>query len=102
MKTFVAVVALQLVEEGRLSLGDRLPSVLPEELSARFANGRSWRQEVREHIVEALHLENTLLPEPGDSLIPGSHARGYHVMEGELVDMTEQKMTLLPVLIPQG
>jgi len=38
MRIFVAVVALQLVEEGRLSLGDRLPSVLPEELSARFAN----------------------------------------------------------------
>lgn len=38
MKTFVAVVTLQLVEEGRLYLGDRLPAVLPEKLSARFAN----------------------------------------------------------------
>jgi D-alanyl-D-alanine carboxypeptidase len=36
MKTFVAVVVLQLVEEGSLSLDDRLPDVLPERLHSGF------------------------------------------------------------------
>jgi D-alanyl-D-alanine carboxypeptidase len=41
------------------------------------ATGRSWRDEVAERVIEPLHLENTLLPEPGDVSIPGNHAHGY-------------------------
>ena len=53
------------------------------------ATGRPWREEVRERIIEELNLENTLLPEPGDTSIPGNHARGYQSMNGQLLDMTE-------------
>ena len=164
MKTFVAVVVLQLVEEGRFSLDDALPAVLPEAIAAKFAEsdkitvrmllnhtagvadwltdtvyaeiaadfsrvwedeefldvaaaeepyfapgegwaysntdytllglvieqatGRPWREEVRERVIEPLHLENTLLPQPGDPSIPGNHARGYMDMNGEVVDVT--------------
>jgi D-alanyl-D-alanine carboxypeptidase len=48
---------------------------------------------LRERIFEPLNLENTLLPEPGDTSIPGIHARGYVAgemlgMSGELLDFT--------------
>jgi len=165
MKPFIAVVTLQLVEEGLLSLDDPMTAVLPESVTARFADsdkitvrmllnhtsgiadiitdavyaeivanptkvweddewldiaaaqepyfapgegwrysntdyillglvieqatGHSWRAEVRERVIEPLNLENTLLPEPGDLSIPGNHARGYHYIDGELVDFTE-------------
>jgi len=52
------------------------------------ATGRSWRQEVRERIIERFNLENTLLPEPGDTFIPNDHARGYIDMGGKMVDFT--------------
>jgi D-alanyl-D-alanine carboxypeptidase len=39
MKPFVAVVVLQLVEEGKLGLDDRLTAVLPERVVDRVANG---------------------------------------------------------------
>ena len=38
MKTFISVVILQLVEEGRVSLDDPMPAVLPEDVASRFAN----------------------------------------------------------------
>lgn len=57
-------------------------------LIIEHATGRSWRKEVRERIIEPLHLDNTLLPEPGDLSIPGNHARGYHEINGKLVDFT--------------
>jgi D-alanyl-D-alanine carboxypeptidase len=53
------------------------------------ATGRSWREEVRERIIETLGLQNTLLPEPGDLSIPGDHARGYQPMNGQLLDFTD-------------
>jgi len=37
-KPFVSVVVLQLVEEGRFSLDDPMTSVLPESVTAKFAN----------------------------------------------------------------
>jgi D-alanyl-D-alanine carboxypeptidase len=164
MKSLVAVVTLQLVEEGRISLDDPLTTVLPGSATSRFpasdqitvrmllnhtsgipewltdevaaeiatnptriravdeylglaaaqepyfppgtgftysntdynllglaieqSTGRSWREEVRERVVERLHLDDTLLPEPGDLSIPGSYAHGYVDMGGNLVDMT--------------
>jgi len=164
LKPFISVVILQLVEEGRFSLDDPMPAILPESVTAKFANsdeitmrmllnhtsgiadfmieavyaeivanpakiweadewldiagaqepnfapgdswaycnteyvllglvieqatGQSWRQEVRERVIEELNLENTLLPEPGDTSIPIDHARGYHDVGGELVDFT--------------
>jgi D-alanyl-D-alanine carboxypeptidase len=165
MKPFVAVVALQLIEEGRFSLDDPLTAVLPSSATARFpasdqitmrmllnhtsgipdwltdevaaeiatnptrvrtvdeylrvaaaqkpylppgkgftysntdynllglaieqATGRSWREEVRGRVVEGLHLEDTLLPEPGDLSVPGNYAHGYMDMGGNLVDLSE-------------
>ena len=164
MKPFVAVVALQLVEEGRFSLDDPMTAVLPVRATSRFsasdqitvrmllnhtsgipewltdeaaaeiatnptrvrtvdeylrlaavqepyfppgkgftysntdynllglaieqATGRSWREEIRERVIEGLHLDDTLLPEPGDLSIPGNYAHGYMDMGGNLVDMT--------------
>jgi D-alanyl-D-alanine carboxypeptidase len=164
MKPFVAVVTLQLVEEGRFSLDSPMTAVLPASATSRFpasdqitvrmllnhtsgipewlteevaaeiainptrvrtvdeylrlaaaqepyfppgegftysntdynllglaieqATGRSWREEVRVRVVEGLHLDDTLLPEPGDTSIPGNYAHGYMDMGGNWVDMT--------------
>lgn len=41
MKSFVAVVVLQLVEEGQLSLDSRLPALLPQSVYGRFEHGSS-------------------------------------------------------------
>ena len=163
-KTFVSVVTLQLVEEGRFSLDDPLPAVLPESITSKFPNsdeitvrmlldhssgipewlspavigeiaanptkvwdvsefldlaaeqpplfapgagyhysntdynllgliieratGRSWRDEVTDRVIRPLHLQNTLLPEPGDVSIPGNHAHGYAAVSGAVVDIT--------------
>jgi D-alanyl-D-alanine carboxypeptidase len=53
------------------------------------ATGQSWREEVRERIIEPLNLENTLLPEPGDKSSPPNQAHGYVDMGAGLVDVTE-------------
>ena len=53
------------------------------------ATGRTWREEVRERIIEPLNLENTLLPEPGDKSIPPNQAHGYNDLGAGLVDVTE-------------
>jgi len=50
--------------------------------------GHTWREEVRERIIEELNLENTLLPEPGEIVIPDDHIRGYIPMGGQLIDAT--------------
>jgi D-alanyl-D-alanine carboxypeptidase len=52
------------------------------------ATGRSWRDEVTERVLVPLHLEDTLLPEPGDVSIPGNHAHGYAAVAGTVVDIT--------------
>lgn len=165
LKPFISVVTLQLVEEGALSLDDRLPAVLPDDVIARVAEagaitvrmlmshtsgvpewmspptrasiaanprkvwevgeylelsfakarafapgaryeysntnynllgeiiehatGRAWREEVRERVFGPLGLDGTLLPEPGDASMPEGHARGYSVVDGAVVDLTE-------------
>lgn len=162
LKSIVAVVVLQLVEEGPFSLDDPMTAVLPDDITSRFAasdkitlrmllnhtsgipdwlteaasmeiganptriwtldeylqiateqesyfppgegftysntdynllevvieqvTGRSWREEIRTRIVEPLHLEDTLLPEPGDLSIPSNYAHGYLDIDGTLVD----------------
>jgi D-alanyl-D-alanine carboxypeptidase len=53
------------------------------------ATGQTWRQEVRERILEPLKLENTLLPEPGDISSPPNQAHGYVDLGAGLVDVTE-------------
>jgi len=53
------------------------------------ATGRSWRENVRQRVIEPLKLGNTLLPEPGDLSIPGNHSRGYHPMNDALLDLTD-------------
>jgi len=164
IKPFISIVTLQLVEEGRFSLDDPLPAVLPGNITGRFAASdeitvrmllnhtsgiadwltdtaiveiaanparvrevdeyldiaaaqepcfapgkgwtysntdynllglvieqatrHSWREAVRERVIEPLHLEDTLLPEPGDVSIPGKYTHGYLDMGGELVDFT--------------
>jgi len=57
-------------------------------LAIEQATACSWREEVRVRVIEGLHLDDTLLPEPGDLSIPGNHAHGYMDMGGNLVDMT--------------
>ena len=52
------------------------------------ATGRSWRDEVTKRVIEPLHLENTLLPEPGDVSIPGNHAHGYAATSDGVIDIT--------------
>jgi D-alanyl-D-alanine carboxypeptidase len=163
-KPFIAVVILQLVEEGLFSLDDPITTVLPESVTSKFADsnqitvrmllnhtgglpdfmdlagpeivanptklweaeefldfaaaqepwfapgeaqgysntdyillgmiieeatGRSWREEMRARVFEPLNLENTLLPEPNDTTIPGDHARGYADFGDGVVDATE-------------
>jgi D-alanyl-D-alanine carboxypeptidase len=51
--------------------------------------GRSWREEIRERILEPLQLKNTHLPEPGTRAIASDHARGYHNVDGQLIDLTD-------------
>ena len=53
------------------------------------ATGKSWREEVRERIIEPLNLKNTLLPEPGDKSSPPNQAHGYNNLGAGLVDVTE-------------
>ncbi|HET7715544.1 MAG TPA: serine hydrolase domain-containing protein [Bauldia sp.] len=163
-KTFVATVALQLVEEGRLSLDDTMSALLPEDVAARFKNsdritlrmlldhtsgipewlsdevigriaanpakvwdvqefldlaaahppafepgegwrysntdynliglvierttGQSWREAVTRRVIEPLGLAGTVLPEPGDTSIPGAFMHGYGMIGGNVVDLT--------------
>jgi len=164
IKPMIAVVILQLVEEGKLFLDDPMTAVLPESVTTKFsysdqitvrmllnhtsgiadcigpamneiiadlakvwetdewldvaaaqepyfapgegwmysntdyillglvieqATGRSWRESLRERIIEKLNLENTLLPEPGNLSIPGNYAHGYMDLGAGLVDVTE-------------
>ena len=52
------------------------------------ATGNSWREEVRERIIERLNLEDTRLPEPGDLSVSDNHAHGYVDMGGTQIDFT--------------
>ncbi len=163
IKPMIAVVILQLVEEGQFSLDDPMTAVLPESVTTKFAysdqitvrmllnhtsgmadcigpamneiiadlakvweadewldvaaaqepyfapgegwmysntdyillglvieqaTGRSWRESLRERIIEKLNLENTLLPEPGNLSIHGNYAHGYMDLGAGLVDVT--------------
>jgi D-alanyl-D-alanine carboxypeptidase len=166
MKSFVSVVILQLVEEGRVTLDTPITEMLPSNVTSRFINsdritvrmllnhtggiaewvtesvqvnriamsprkvwqeweqleiaaeigpsfapgegwaysntdyvllgqileqatGKTWREEVRNRIIEPLRLDGTSLPEPGNTEVPDQHARGYHLIDGKLVDLTE-------------
>jgi D-alanyl-D-alanine carboxypeptidase len=60
--------------------------LLGEILSA--AEGRSWREVVRERVIERAGLSHTRLPEPGDLGCPAPCARGYVPFEEELADLT--------------
>lgn len=53
------------------------------------ATGRSWRESVRQRVIEPLKLGNTLLPEPGELSIPGNHSHGYQPMNDALLDVTD-------------
>lgn len=53
------------------------------------ATGQPWRDEVRRRIFEPLGLEDTLLPAPEETAIPGDHAHGYGDFGAGLVDATE-------------
>lgn len=53
------------------------------------ATGRSWREEVRQRVIEPLKLDHTLLPEPGDLSIPGNYSHGYYPMNDSLLDVTD-------------
>lgn len=51
--------------------------------------GVSWRQNVRERILVPLALNDTWLPEPGERRAPPRHARGYEIVGGQELDLTE-------------
>lgn len=52
------------------------------------AIGQPWRAQIRERVIEPLGLDSTSLPEPGDPSIDGHYARGYHPVDGAVVDLT--------------
>lgn len=55
----------------------------------RVGGGKSWRAQVRERIIQPLGLAHTRLPEPGDTIMSGDYARGYHqVGSGAPIDLT--------------
>ncbi|WP_217440408.1 MULTISPECIES: serine hydrolase [unclassified Myxococcus] len=60
--------------------------LLGEILSA--AEGRSWREIVRERVIERAGLSHTRVPEPGDLDCPAPCARGYVPFDGALADLT--------------
>jgi D-alanyl-D-alanine carboxypeptidase len=53
------------------------------------ATGRSWREEVRQRIIEPLNLKDTLLPAPEETALPGDHAHGYADFGQGPLDATE-------------
>jgi D-alanyl-D-alanine carboxypeptidase len=61
--------------------------LLGEVLSA--AEGRSWREVVRERVIARAGLSHTRLPEPGNTDCLASCARGYVPFEDELMDFTD-------------
>jgi D-alanyl-D-alanine carboxypeptidase len=60
--------------------------VLLGEILSRVS-GRSWREEVRDLFARS-SLEQSSLPEPGDSSCPAPCAHGYVELEGEVHDTT--------------
>jgi D-alanyl-D-alanine carboxypeptidase len=60
----------------------------------RRVAGRSYAEEIRRRIVRPLGLRDTLVPD--DSAIPGPHAHGYQVLNGELVDVTRWNQSSTP------
>lgn len=60
--------------------------LLGEILSA--AEGRSWREIVRERVITRAGLSQTSLPEPGDLGCPAPCARGYVPFDEALADLT--------------
>jgi D-alanyl-D-alanine carboxypeptidase len=53
------------------------------------ATGESWREVVRDRVIDQLDLEHTSLPEPGDASIGSGAAHGYELLDGELRDYTD-------------
>jgi D-alanyl-D-alanine carboxypeptidase len=53
------------------------------------ATGESWREVVRDRVIDPLDLEHTSLPEPGDASIGSGAAHGYELLDGELRDYTD-------------
>lgn len=51
--------------------------------------GQAWRDEVHQRIFEPLKLENTLLPAPEETALPGDHAHGYTDFGEGVIDATE-------------
>ncbi|MCP3139697.1 serine hydrolase domain-containing protein [Pyxidicoccus xibeiensis] len=60
--------------------------LLGEVLSV--AEGRSWREVLRERVISRAGLSNTSLPEPGTPGCAASCARGYVPFEDALLDFT--------------
>jgi|GEM_PF-632921 len=66
-----------------------------------LATGSTWEEEVRTRFTDVLGLEDTLVPETGQTNIPGRYAHGYFDLygfsggmagqEGVLIDATERE-----------
>jgi D-alanyl-D-alanine carboxypeptidase len=51
-------------------------------------DGKTWRRQVRERVIDRLGLARTSLPEPGDTGMPGAHAHGYQPTDDGVIDAT--------------
>ncbi|NIB38472.1 beta-lactamase family protein [Pseudomaricurvus alkylphenolicus] len=51
--------------------------------------GISWRDNIRQRILNRLALRNTLLPEPGNRKMPNNFISGYMSFNGQLLDTSE-------------
>jgi len=52
------------------------------------ATEQDWRVQIRERIIQPLGLDDTSLPEPGDTSIEGDYAHGYQAIAGDVIDFT--------------
>ncbi|GKU78977.1 hypothetical protein L3i20_v233740 [Paenibacillus sp. L3-i20] len=94
-KTFVATVVLQLVDEQKLNLDDTVEKWLYSNTNTVLAGmivekvtGQTYDEQIRERFIGPLKLSNTYVADDF-SFIPGEHARGYHKLDGKLIDRTE-------------
>jgi D-alanyl-D-alanine carboxypeptidase len=55
-------------------------------LVIEHATGRSWQQEVTDHVIRPLRLRATVLPAPGNRSWMGPYAHGYMEVNGRVLD----------------
>jgi D-alanyl-D-alanine carboxypeptidase len=113
LKPFVATVVLQLVEEGKLALDDRLPAVLPTDVVARVAdanritvrmllNHTSGVPEYEDHAFDLMVLANPQRVWKIDELLDRSAARPRRFAPGKAYAYSNTDYNLLGLVIEQS